>query len=135
MKKLIFLIMVMLFLMPGVVFAGPLDIGDIISKLEVKQGVAFSLADSQLNYLSTAELMDYKGFSLEAGSAYDAEKTGIKAVGVISYDLLKLKDLGVNVPILDMIHLRPGIYFGMGRIGGNNETDYGLSLSMISFSW
>ena len=135
MKKLIILIAVMLLLVPGIVFAGTLGIGDIISNLEVKQGMAFSLADSQLNYLSTAELMDYKGFSLEAGSAYDAEKTGIKAVGVISYDLLKLKDLGVNVPILDMIHLRPGIYFGMGRIGGNNETDYGLSLSMISFSW
>ena len=135
MKKLILLIGIMLFLIPGIALAESLDIGNIISKLEVNQGIAFSLADNELNYLSTVEVLNYKGFVLEAGSAYDAEKTGIKAVGVVSYDLLKLKELGVDVPILDLISLRPGVYFGVGRVGGNNETDWGLSLSFINVSF
>ena len=134
MKK-VFIALVLMLCVCGVSSADALAVGDIIRNLDVKQGVAFSLADSQLNHLSTVEVLEYKGFSLEGGAAYDAEKTGIKAVAVVSYNLVNLKDLGVNVPILDMVSLRPGIYGGFGSVGAGNEFDYGISLSMISLSW
>jgi len=98
---------------------------------------AFSFQDSKLNYLLTAEVATFKGFALEAGVATDAEKTGTKAVAVVSYDLLKVKDI-VNIPILNLIEFRPGVYVGYGRIEGfqdsqlKGEGDWGASLSVIN---
>ena len=133
--KRIIMVLVLMLCICGVSRADTLVIGDIIRNLDIKQGVAFSLADNQLNHLSTVEILEYNGFALEGGAAYDAEKTGIKAVAVVSYNLVNLKDIGVNVPILDMVSLRPGIYGGFGSVGAGNEFDYGISLSCISLSW
>lgn len=109
----------------------------------IKQGVAWSFADNKLNYLATAEILSYKGFSLEAGYAGDADSTDHKAVAVLSYDLLNLKKLGVNVPILDLLDFRVGGYVGYGRVqigtneerDGNNQFDYGASVTAISLKF
>ena len=93
----------------SLVFA-ELDLGDLIEKAPpLKQGIAYSLVDHDISYLSTIQIIDWKGISLEAG--YSSKD---KAVAVISYELLKLKELGVNVPILDLIEARVGGYFGYG---------------------
>lgn len=122
----------------GVAKAETLSIGDVLSNLPaLKQGMAYSLADNQLNYLSTAEIVKYKGFALEGGYAGAAENTGNKIVGVLSYQVANLKDLGVTVPILDLIEFNVGAYAGYGSIqfAGNtkndNEFDYGLSLTLL----
>ena len=107
----------------------------------LKQGIAYSMVDNKINYLSTAEIVKYKGFALEAGYAGNAEETNHKAVAVISYRLGGLKDLGVEVPVLDLLEFNAGYYVGVGRIqftgdtGNDNEIDHGFSATVINIKF
>lgn len=119
-----------------------LNLNETLGKLPaLKQGIAYSLVDNKINYLSTAEIVKYKGFALEAGYAGQAEETGHKAIGVISYHIGGLNDLGVDVPVLDLLDFNAGYYVGVGRIqfsgdtGNDNEIDHGLSLSVINIKF
>jgi len=141
MKRLI-LIGVFLLGICSISYAEPLKLGEVLEKFPLKQGVAWSLEDSKLNYLSTIEVANWKGICLEAGYAGEAENTRHKAVAVISYPIVKLSDFGVTLPILNLVELNLGIYGGYGQINlgegmgeGNNEWDYGLSVSLISIKW
>lgn len=116
-----------------------LSLNETLGKLPaLKQGIAYSLVDNKVNYLSTMEVLKYKGFALEAGYAGNAEETNHKAVGVISYRLGGLKDLGVDVPVLDLLEFNAGYYVGVGRIqfygdtGNDNEIDHGISATIIN---
>ena len=139
--NLLSLVLAVLLMAPCAVFAEPLKIGDVMEKLpELKQGVAYSLADSKLNYLSTIEALTWKGVSLELGYAGAAENTGNKIVAVVSYPIVSLKELGVTMPILDLVEFNAGVYAGYGRIESisqlqDSEFDYGLSLTAISLKW
>ena len=107
---------------------------------ELKQGIAYSVIDSQFNYLSTLTVLSKHGVNLEAGYAGVAKNTGDKLVAVISYDLWNAKRAGVTIPVLDLIDIKPGAYVGFGRIAvgsedtrdGNNQLDVGVSLTAIS---
>lgn len=115
-------------------------LGGIAEKIPpLKQGVAYSMVDSKINYLSTIEILKKKGFTLEAGYAGDADSSDHKIVGVLSYELLKLRDLGVDLPILDLVEFNPGIYFGAGRLNfkemDESETDWGVSMTCIRIKW
>ena len=125
----------------GICYAQSISVGDLIKKIPaLKQGVAWSVLDSKVNYLTTMDIVTWKGFALEAGYAADAENTGSKLVAVISYDVINLKERGVTVPILDLIDLRLGMYAGVGDINlgdgpamrGNNEFDWGISATAVS---
>lgn len=99
----------------------------------LKQGIGYSILDNKINYLSTIELIKWKGFCGEVG--YNQEN---KLIGVISYELLKLKDLGVTLPILDLLECNVGIYAGSGRIENFKEPgqfDTGLSATFIRLKW
>ena len=136
MKKIALLLVVVLCLACGLAKpagAEELNIGNLIEKLPAtKHGIAYSLVDHEWTYLSTVEVANYKGIGLELGFS-DSDKI----VGVASYELFKLADLGVTLPILDLIDCRVGLYGGYGRIDyersgeGNNEFDYGLSCTLI----
>lgn len=141
MRKFSLLVVGMLMIC-GVARAGLVDD---LSKLPAwKHGVAYSVADQKFNYLTTLELFNdllgCKGLALEAGYSGKAENTRDKLVAVLSYDVLNLKDMGVKTPILDLVDFRVGVYGGIGRIEagtvpvmrGNNETDYGVSLTAVS---
>lgn len=118
------------------VYAEPVNIGDIVSKLPaLKQGVAYSLLDNDFNHLSTLEVASFKDVSLELGYS-----TKDKFVGVISYEVANLKDMGVDIPVLDLVTFNVGIYGGVGRINisgteANNEFDYGISATLIDLKW
>lgn len=108
----------------------------------LKEGIAYSVADSRFNFLSTIELAQYKGFAVEVGYAGAAKNTGEKAVAVLSYEIANLKKLGVTMPLLDLVSFNLGYYAGFGRIslapgetGGNNEFDHGISLSLLQFKF
>lgn len=142
MKKLTLLVLVFLFSFAGVVKA-ELSLPDLIKKVPaLKQGVAYSIADNKLNYISTIEAADWKGVTFEIGYAGAAENTGHKAIAVVSYPILKLKDLGVNIPVLDLVEFNLGLYGGYGRIqlndgqgDGNNEWDYGISATLLNIKF
>lgn len=97
----------------------------------LKQGMAYSFADNNVNYLSTVDLFVYKGFALEGGYAGRAKETGDKIVAVVSYDLFKAKDY-TTWPILKYVEFRPGIWAGVGRVTGSNEFDWGISATVLS---
>jgi hypothetical protein len=56
---------------------------------------------------------------------------------------LNLKQLGVTVPILDLLDFRLGVYAGIGGINlgegpamrGNNEFDWGASLTAVTLKF
>ncbi len=123
-------------LFPLQVKADPINIGDVGSNIPaVKQGVAYSIADNKLNYLATVDVIKvYKGLTLEAGIAGTAKETGDKAVAVLSYDLLQLKDI-TNLPFLKYVEFRPGVYAGFGRLFGSNEFDWGVSATVVSIKF
>lgn len=108
---------------------------DVIASVPaMNQGVAFSIADSNTNYLSTVDVYKWKALSIEAGYAGHAKETGDKIVAVLSYDLFKAKDY-VSWPIIKFIEFRPGIWAGVGRITGSNEFDYGVSATVLSLKF
>ena len=117
-----------------------LNLTDVLKTIPtLKQGIAYSVLDSRINYLTTVDLFNYKGINLEAGYAGISKSTGDKVVAVVSYDLWDAKKAGVTIPVLDLVKFRPGIYAGAGRLDilnksaakGNNEFDLGLSLTLI----
>jgi len=122
----------------GLCQAESLSISESLSKIPaLKQGVAFNVLDSEFEYLSTIEIANYKGITLEAGFA-----TNDKAVGVISYKLASAKDYGITVPIVDLLELNVGVYAGYGRVAfgkenskDNNEFSFGPSITLINCKW
>jgi len=133
-KTVCFLVAAML--VCSVAFAGELSISETAKKIPaLKQGIAYSIPDADFCYLSTIEIANKFGVSLEAG--YSSKD---KAVLVASYKILELKNY-VNVPLLDLIEANVGAYYGFGRIDlgindrdnmeGNNEVDYGVSLTLL----
>jgi len=131
MKKLVLGLMAVL-LMVGIACADELAIGDMLKKIPaMKQGIAYSFYDNDICYLSTIEVLKFKGVSLEAG--YDSKD---KAVAVLSYELLNLKKMGVEIPILDLISFQPGIFAGWGSINtqelDRSEFDWGISATILS---
>jgi hypothetical protein len=109
----------------------------------LKPGIAYSIVDQKVNFLSTLEITSYKDISIEAGYAGTQPNTGDKAVVVVSYDLLNLSKIGVKTPVLDLIDIRVGAYAGIGRIEagtapvmrGNNEFDYGVSATAVTIKF
>ena len=133
MKKILygFIVVISLFLILGIAQAGELNVGDTLKKIPaLKQGIGYSLKNSNIEYLTTLEVLNVKGVTLEAG--YTSQN---KVIGVISYPILKLKDLGVTVPILDLVEFNAGIFYGFGRINikelDTAEKTFGLSLTLI----
>ena len=118
--------------MIGIARADSLSIGDTLKNLPgAKQGVAFSLIENEVNYLTTIDLVAWKIFTLEAG--YNSKD---KIVAVASVDVINLKKLGCTVPVLDLIDLRLGVYGGYGHINSQSlsksEWDAGVSATAIT---
>lgn len=142
MKKLI-LVLGLVFI-TSLAQAESLKVSEILEKFPLKQGIAYSVLDSKINYLSTIEVFKLKKIPItfEIGTAGDAENTNWKAVGVISYPVLAL-DKYLDVPILNLIDVNIGIYGGMGKIAlkdlgendNSNELDWGISATLINIKF
>lgn len=117
----------------------PTTISKIFENVKWNQGVAYSLVDNKLNYLSTFDLANFKGFTLAGGYAGDSESTQHKVVATLSYNLVNAKKLGIEIPVLDLVDVSVGGYFGAGRLNfkemGESETDYGLTATILKLKW
>lgn len=103
----------------------------------LKQGFAYSIADSQINYTALAEIAKWKFISVDVGYAGRAKNTGDKLIGAVSFDLLSL-DKYVSWPIAKYVEFKPFAYFGAGRLNfgeTGNETDYGIGATIINISF
>lgn len=137
MKKLL-LTLALTVCLVGSAYADALDVGGIVDKIEFKQGIAYSLIDNGINYLSTIEVLKKKGFALELGYAGDLDSVDHRLVAVVSYELFKLKDY-IDIPVLDLIEANIGYYVGVGSINGHrlleSEFDHGPALSLIKIKF
>lgn len=136
-KKLILMAAVML--LAAQAQAETVRLSQVVPNLSFKQGAAFSLIDNQFNYLSTVEVAKYKGFSIDLGYAGRAEETKDKAVVALSYNVLNLQNLGVELPLAKYIDLKLGVYAGMGNINFKEmtdaELDWGVQATVLSISF
>jgi len=112
-----------------------LNLGDIVEQLpELKQGLAYSIENKEFNYISTVEFMQWKDLTFECGySPSDA------ILAVISYRIAGLKELGVTMPILDLIEFNLGYYAGVRQLNFENqddtEFDHGLSVTLMNIKF
>lgn len=143
MRKLIVMLGLIFCLMP-IARAEDFSIIDTLKQLpSIKQGVAYSMLDNKVNYLATFDIAEWKGFTLEAGYAGDAENTNNKIVAVVSYDVFNAKKFGITWPVANLIDLRVGAYGGVGSVQvgdavdmrGNNEWDAGISATAVSIKF
>jgi len=126
-KVMMFLVMLALLAIPRLSQAEDVKVGDILSKIPaLKQGVAFDISESEFNYISTINVLQYKDFGLGAGYATDD-----KAVVTLNYNLGGLKKIGIDTPITNFIDITVGMYAGYGRVTGSNEFSLGPSLTII----
>ena len=103
-----------------------LDVDSVMDKLPgANQGFVYSMLDREFSYVSTIDLIKYKHFLLKAGYAPD------RLVGAVTVDLLSLKELGVDVPILDLINVEPGIFGGFSDLDSRAEFDWGFICDII----
>lgn len=133
-------VLILFLLLSGSAFAqvAPLNIGDIVNKIpNLKQGVAYDFNSRNVEYFTTAEVANYKGFSLSGGYA-----TSDKIVASLDYDLGGLEKLGINLPLLSMIDLRVGAYVGIGNLSsassngnGRNKFAYGPEVTVVSLKF
>jgi len=124
MKKLLLTLVIISFC--GAAQANPLDITDTLNKLDLKQGIVYNFNDSEVDHISTAEIVNKWGASLEAGYG-DAGKL----VGVLSYKLLDAKDY-INIPILKELTFKPGVFVGLDEIDKETKVSWGVSLTLLS---
>ena len=135
-----FILAVVFCSMVSVANADVIKLSEYLDKLPpMKQGIAFSLADSKLNYLSTIEIAKWKFLSLEGGYAGAAENSGNKVVAVLSTNIANAKKLGIEIPIVDLLDVNVGFYAGYGSINGvalgDSELDYGISATLLTLKW
>lgn len=125
MKKLFLSILFSVMLLSRV-FAVP----EVVKNIpDLKQGVAYSLLEDEVVYLSTTKIAEFKKIDLEFGYA-----STDKIVGVVSIGLLDFKDY-ITLPILDLLELNIGVYGGYGRLSGDNEFDYGISATILNIKF
>lgn len=98
---------------------------------EMKNAVTID-KDGDIGYAAMFGVVNWKGVNLDVG--YSPEDVLLFG---LSYDLFALKDLGVNVPILDLVNVRPGIMYGFGRIEGedlrSSNEKLGIYVNLIDF--
>ena len=140
MNKKVIAIFIALSFMVGICYADTLSLTDTVKAIgeklpPMKQGVMYDFAGKQVRALSTFEVANWKNISLEAGYA-----TSDAMVATISYPIVKLKDLGVTIPILDLVECNVGGTVGIARIGGTggdsqNQLVAGVSVTLINLKF
>jgi hypothetical protein len=119
---------------PTVSVPAALSITDALEKIpDAKQGILINFQDNEVEYLSTFEVAKYKNVCFELG--YASPET---IIGVVSYPVLKLKDLGITIPVLDLVECNVGLGAGFDRLnsaGGGRVFKYGLTITLINLKF
>ncbi len=111
------------------------------AEVAIKEGVSYSILDSNWEQTTLAELYKFKSLSLNAGMRNVNE-----AVVDIGYDLGGLVEpikvfaqgnpiLSPISSILDLVNPSLGIYGGYKYPADQNEFDYGVSLVAVKITW
>lgn len=108
-----------------------------------RHGVFINIQDSDVDYITTWEV--YKP-NLEQKYLKDrvtvelGYSPKITLLGVIAYRVGNLKDLGVTIPLIDVLGINIGAGVGYSRIAlhdtaANNEFKWGLTATILDVKW
>lgn len=125
-------------LLPNLSKADSLDIPTLLSKVKFNTGLGYDIRSKKIVSTNTFEILGYSAWkldpTLDAGYA-----SNDKFVIGASFSLLKLKDLGVTIPILDLVEIRPQALYSWGSInlqdpaGSKNSWIFGGSIIKVNF--
>jgi hypothetical protein len=114
-----------------------IDISTIISKLTLHEAMGYDIKSGNLTSYTSADLLDYKGFSLSGGYS-----TSSAIMASVDYDIGGLSKLGITSPLLSILDLRVGMMIGISDIstagGGSAERNkliYGPEVTIIKVNW
>lgn len=140
MKKLLLTLIACVFAV-GAAYA-EIDISDVLEKIpNANIGIAYSILDETCKPIATTTIYKFDKLSVDIGATTKDSSVVLDEfttlIGQVSYGLWDAKswDKTADIPIVNLIELRPGAYVGYDRLGdgkGNNEFDYGLSITAIS---
>jgi hypothetical protein len=103
------------------------QIGDTLKTVpQAKQGALWAPGSQEVVYIATWQLIGVQRFAIEGGYL-----TAGGLVGVLSYDVGGLKDLGVKVPILDLVEFNVGYGLGTQFIGTQNKGISGWTATLL----
>jgi hypothetical protein len=108
--------------------------GSVLDKLPpLKNAALYNIREGGIEYAGLLEVVKYKGFNLDVG--YSPSQSIIAG---ISYDgLPSLAELGVKIPVLDLVDVKPGVYVGWDRIDVKDFRDtrenFFLGASILEF--
>jgi hypothetical protein len=93
---------------------------------QAKQGLMWAPGSQEVAYIATWQLLEYQKFAVEGGYLGAG---GL--IGVLSYDVGGLKDLGVKMPILELVEFNIGYGLGQQFIGIKNVGIAGWTVTLI----
>lgn len=97
-----------------------------------KLGFMYNLNNKNFSQITTFELASWKKLNLEGAISTDNAAIG----ATVSYPIVALKDLGVNVPVLDWITCNVGFTGAYGLdAGSDSRWVYGPSVTLIDLKW
>jgi len=109
----------------------PVDVTNWLEVLpNLKQGIVYSISDSEIKYCSTTALLVTDYVNIELG----AVPLDNEIILALTYEVVKLKDY-VSIPLLDLIELNIGGYVGCKNFLDDNEYDAGLSATAINIKF
>jgi len=155
-KKALFSMLVSVFLFTGLAIAQPTDpvvdevvvdevvvveenvapVIDLSQEIDIipalKQGIIYSVDDQKFSYAFTTQILEWKGLSLEGGYA-----PADTLLGVVSYRLGGLEQLGINVPILDLLDANVGYYVGWKDFSNSEDSkfDHGIAATLLNIKF
>jgi hypothetical protein len=99
--------------------------------------MGYDIKSGNLTSYTSADLLDYKGFSLSGGYS-----TSSAIMASVDYDIGGLSKLGITSPLLSILDLRVGMMIGISDIstagGGSAERNkliYGPEVTIIKVNW
>lgn len=105
-----------------------------------EHGVIYAVRAHKGLYSVTTPIITKGAFSFNIGYAGLTKDSDDYIIGDVSYDLYDAKKHGINIPVLDLINVRPLAWAGYGRVEigsasareGGNHGDYGAGLTLLS---
>ena len=133
-------VMVLIFLVASLPILARADVsvGEITSKVKFNSGVGYDSVNHKVVNTDTVRLLGYSGFFLDPSVDVGYASNDNIVVGA-SIGLFNAKKVGIDIPILDLIDLRPQVLYGWGNInvrdwaGSKNTVIYGASILNVKF--
>jgi hypothetical protein len=124
-RKMFFLLAVLIAL-AGTARAATIE--DIVSKIPATNaGAYFSIDSKHWEFISTFQAAKYKGFNLNLGYA-----SPDSFVAMLGYEIAKLENLGVEIPVLKDLVVDAGWALGWREPTEEQEFTHGPA---VTFSW